>query len=183
MKNKIKNLVKILEEQLDKIINEFNNHIDDKFEEFFLTPFSEYFKDSKTQEITKIISPTFNAILCKVLKPYGFYKCENNGSDYDFDGILIEGKITSSKDNSWTGNGYYKTNWHLLIKLKLNCDGMIDSIFCALIPLDECVSKWTAPSNKSNFSGLKIENVDYSKMIIIRGDVEIKTKHLSIILL
>ena len=58
---------------------------------------------------------------------------------------------------------------------------MIDSLFCALIPLDECVSKWTPPSTKSNFSSLKIENVDYNKMIIIKGDVEIKTKHLSII--
>jgi hypothetical protein len=179
----INNLKNIIKDNWDTITNDFNKHIDEKFEEFFFMSYSEYFKNNKTQEITKIISPVFNAILCKNLKPFGFNKCESDGSDYTFENILIEGKITLSKDNSWTGNGYKKTNWHLLVKLELDEYGMIRYSFCALVPLDECVSNWTKPTLGSNFSSLKFENQDYQKINIINGMIERKTSLLSIILL
>lgn len=179
----INNLKKIIKDNWEEIIEDFNNHISVKFEEFFFMSYSEYFKNSKTQEITKIISPVFNAILCKKLMPFGFKRCETDGSDYVFQDIQIEGKITLSKDNSWTGNGYTKTNWHLLIKLELDENGMIDYSFCALVPLDECVSKWPSPTLNSNFSSLKFENQDYQKLNIINGMIERKTSLLSIILL
>jgi hypothetical protein len=100
-----------------------------------------------------------------------------------FENISIEGKITLSKDNSWTGNGYKKTNWHLLVKLELDDNGMIRYSFCALVPLDECDSNWTKPTLGSNFSSLKFENRDYQKINIINGMIERKTSLLSIILL
>lgn len=179
----INNLKNIIRDNWETITGDFNKHIEEKFEGFFLMSYSEYFKNNKTQEITKIISPVFNAMLCKNLKPFGFSKCETDGSDYIFENISIEGKVTLSKDNSWTGNGYKKTNWHLLIKLELDSDGMIRFSFCALVPLDECISDWTKPTLGSNFSSLKFENQDYQKINVINGMIERKTSLLSIILL
>ena len=179
----IKNLIEILKNNWEEIITQFNKHIDEKFKDFFFMTYSEYFKGSKTQEITKIISPVFNLILCRVLIPSGFNRCETDGVDYNFEGIAIEGKITLSTSNSWTGNGYKKTNWHLLVKLNLNEDGIIVSSFCALVPIDECVSKWTVPTLDTNFSSLKFNNIDSDKIIIIKGKFEKKTKLLSPILL
>ena len=179
----IKKLQNIIKDNWETITEDFNKHINDKFQEFFFMSYKEYFKNNKTQEITKIISPVFNAILCKNLKPFGFTKCETDGSDYVFENISIEGKITLSKDNSWTGNGYKKTNWHLLVKLELGDNGMIRYSFCALVPLDECDSNWTKPKLSSNFSSLKFENRDYQKINVINGMIERKTSLLSIILL
>jgi hypothetical protein len=179
----IKKLENVIKQNWKTITQEFNKHINEKFEDFFLMPYSEYFRNNKTQEITKIISPVFNSILCKNLKSFGFIKSETNGSDYIFENISIEGKITLSKDNSWTGNGYKKTNWHLLIKLELDEHGLIFNSFCALVPLDECISNWTKPSLGSNFSSLKFENQDFEKINVINGNVETKTSYLSINLL
>jgi len=179
----IKNLAKIIKNNWDTIIGEYNKHIEEKFEDFFFMSYSEYFKDSQTQEITKIISPVFNAILCKTLKSFGFNRCETDGADYIFEGVSIEGKITLSTSNSWTGNGYKKTNWHLLVKLNLDDNGLVKSSFCALIPLDECVSNWSQPELKSNFSSLKFENSDYDRVILIKGEIKKKTRLLSPILL
>jgi hypothetical protein len=179
----IKNLTEIIKNNWEEIITQYNKHIEEKFEDFFLMTYSEYFKGAKTQEITKIISPVFNSILSKVLKPSGFNRCETDGVDYNFEGVAIEGKITLSTSNSWTGNGYKKTNWHLLVKLNLNEDGIVISSFCALAPIDECNSKWTTPTLDSNFSSLKFDNIDYDKIVIIKGKLEEKTKLLSPILL
>jgi hypothetical protein len=121
--------------------------------------------------------------MCKVLKPNGFNRCETDGADYNFEGLAIEGKITLSTSNSWTGNGYKKTNWHLLVKLNLNEDGIVVSSFCALVPIDECVSKWTVPTLDSNFSSLKFDNIDSDKIVIIKGKLEEKTRLLAPILL
>jgi hypothetical protein len=179
----IKNLTEIIKNNWEEIITQYNKHIEEKFKDFFFITYSEYFKGAKTQEITKIISPVFNLILCRVLIPSGFNRCETDGVDYNFEGIAIEGKITLSTSNSWTGNGYKKTNWHLLVKLNLNEDGIIVSSFCALVPIDECVSKWTVPTLDSNFSSLKFNNIDSDKIIIIKGKLEEKTKLLTPILL
>lgn len=179
----IKNLTEIIKNNWEEIITQYNKHIEEKFEDFFFMTYSEYFKDAKTQEITKIISPVFNLILCKVLNPNGFNRCETDGVDYNFEGLAIEGKITLSTNNSWTGNGYKKTNWHLLVKLNLNKDGIVVSSFCALVPIDECVSKWTVPTLDSNFSSLKFDNIDSDKIVIINGKLEKKTKLLAPILL
>ena len=179
----IKNLTEVIKNNWEDIINQYNKHIEEKFENFFLMSYSEYFKGTKTQEITKIISPVFNSILCKVLKPSGFNRCETDGADYTFENMVIEGKNSLSTNNSWTGNGYKKTNWHLLVKLNLNEDGIIISSFCALVPIDECISKWTVPTLESNFSSLKFDNIDCSKIIIIKGKIEKKTKLLAPILL
>jgi hypothetical protein len=181
--NTIKNLTEVIKNNWEDIINQYNKHIEEKFKNFFLMSYSEYFKGVKTQEITKIISPVFNSILCKVLKSSGFNRCETDGADYNFEGLVIEGKITLSTSNSWTGNGYKKTNWHLLIKLNLNEDGIVISSFCALVPIDECISKWTIPTPNSNFSSLKFDNIDCSKIIIIKGKIEKKNKLLAPILL
>jgi hypothetical protein len=65
----------------------------------------------------------------------------------------------------------------------LNEDGIVVSSFCALVPIDECVSKWTVPTLDSNFSSLKFDNIDSDKIVIINGKLEKKTKLLAPILL
>jgi hypothetical protein len=160
----------LIQNNWNTIIRDFNQHINNTFEIYHLQSYREYFKDNKTQEITKEISPLFNTILCKNLKQFGFLKCEINGSDYIFNNVNIEGKLTLSSGNNWTGNGYKKTNLHLLMKLNLNENGNIDSSFCCIIPLDESISNWSLKTKSSNFVNLKLLKEDISNIILINGE-------------
>lgn len=176
-------LAEIIKLNWSEIVEEFNTHIQNNFENFFFMKFSEFFENSQTQDITKILSPIFNSIFYKKLKKFGLNKYEVNGCDYLYNQQPLESKITLSLGDSWVGNGYEKTNWHLLIKLKLNSDGLIESSFCALVPLDDCVSKWSKPNLKSNYSGLKFEIEDLEKFILIEGKIRKKAKYLLPILI
>jgi hypothetical protein len=117
------------------------------------------------------------------LKKYGLIKNEIKNSDFMFNLIPLEGKLTLSLGNSWTGNGYKKTNYHILIKLNINTQGYIESSFCAIVPVDEILSSWSKPKLNSNFSTLKLLNEDYDKILIIKGKLLKKDRYTQPILL
>jgi len=172
---RIQKLKKILKKEWPLIVEKYNNHISENFELLFLKDFKSFFVNKQTQEKTKIVSPIFNAILCKHLKKFGFLENEINGSDYLFENLDLEGKLTMTDNNTWTGNGYKKTNWHLLKKIVINNDGKIDKSACYLFPLDDSTSSWSVPKN-SNFSNLKINTEDLEKLFIVYGDVDLSKK-------
>lgn len=172
----------ILSHHWDEIIEKFNKHFSENFSKLYLQSFREYTFDMKTQDKTPLISGIFNTIMCVVLKDYGFIRRETDGYDFIYKTIKIEGKNTTSLDSSWTGNGYNKTNWHLLIKLSIDEDGLIKKSFCTFLPLDESYSKWTSPKEDSNFSTLKIDTKDYDTTIVVRGEFKKNPKFLGILL-
>lgn len=171
----IKNLKNLLNREWPNIIQKYNNHISKNFKTLFLKDFKSFFNGKQTQEKTKIVSPIFNSILCKHLEQFGFLENEIHGSDYLFENLDLEGKLTMTDNNTWTGNGYKKTNWHLLKKVVINDDGTINKSSCYLFPLDESTSSWSIPS-KSNFSNLKINSEDLDNLIIVYGDIDLSKK-------
>jgi len=173
----------ILKEQWSNIIETFNSHLSEKFSELFFMSYKYYTEKMQTQERTKILSPIFNGILLKIMGPFGLIKNELNGCDLSFKSTILENKITLSLSNKWTGNGYAKTSWHLLIKLDVDDYGKVISSFACLVPLENCVSKWTEPNTDSNFSSLVFNNEDYEKILIIQGDLVRKSKQIHQVLL
>jgi len=101
-----------------------------------------------------------------------FVEDEGAGMDNRFRGTPIEQKITFSKGGSWTGNGYDKTGWHLLKKFGMSETGRINACFLALVNLDECTSKWSDRTIKSNFSTLALKTVDADKIFVIVGSLK-----------
>lgn len=137
-------------------------------------PWKDMISDLKTQEKTKILSPIFTRHFISFFEKHGFVLCEENMKDIKWGGEDFEMKITLSLGNSWTGNGFKKVNWHLLIKLNLDHDGLIEKSFCCLVPLDECFSHWTIPSKTNNFSTLKLRTIDFEKIVVLHGEIEKK---------
>ena len=153
------------------LIQGFEEHINRIWPITYFEEFSEYIKnEKKTQEITKLVSPKLTAYLKFNLKKHGFLVKEGNGLDYVWEGNDLEGKLSLSSSNSWTGNGFIKTNWHLLIKINFNELGVIDGSHVCIVPIDECVSSWTKSGEKDNFSTLKLRTEDLDKIIPVVGE-------------
>lgn len=137
----------------------------------------------QTQEKTKILSPIFTHHFGNYFSKYGLILCESNSKDLKWFDNDCELKITLSLGNSWTGNGFKKVNWHLLIKIKLDTEGLITHSFCCLCPLDECQSDWTKTSSTNNFSSLKLLIKDFEKIILLHGRLDKKSRFLEPVLL
>jgi hypothetical protein len=160
----------------------FEASIHKKWLHYWEQTFEEWVKDKKTEEITKQLSPLFNLYLKKNLKKIGFQVKEGVGQDYVWEGIPIEGKLTLSKKNGWTGNGFPKTNWHLLVKIQFDENGQISGSLVCLVPLNECKSSWSKTSDTNNFSSLKLFSEDYEKIIMVVGNFKKNPTYLDPIL-
>ena len=175
------NLIETIRIALPLVVEEWNTKKLGEFELLFEQSYKEFFLNKQTQEKTKIVSPIINVVFCRVMKTLSnnFSMDEGNGRDYSWTSNLapieIEGKITLSVGNSWTGNGYKKTDIHLLIRFEMDENGMIISYFSALVDMSKCISNWTAPTTKSNFSTLKFLKEDHEHIKVIHGEI-IKSK-------
>ena len=169
---KMDDLLKAVKESIPLVIEEWNNVKLKQFESLYEQSFEEYFSNRETQEKTKVVSPVIDVIFARIMsqKIENFVIDEGKGRDYNWKGIPLENKLTLSISNSWTGNGYKKTDYHLLSKFELNEKGLIISYFSCLVNLEDCLSSWSLPDKKSNFSTLKFLNVDFDKIILIHGD-------------
>ena len=154
------------------IIDGFEKHIENIWTIVFFKTFPTWKENKKTEEITKVLSPMFTEYLEQILNKIGFKVSEGKGFDYIWENILLEGKLSLSKSNSWTGNGFPKANWHLLVKISFNEQGKIDGSFVCLVPLNECKSSWTKSGEKDNFSTLKLRTEDLNKIISIVGTLK-----------
>lgn len=136
----------------------------------------------RTQEITKVYTRILNNVLYKMLasKFPTFKEYGTVGSDFTIDSVPFEDKNSFSTSDTWTGNGYKKTDWHLLKKFSLDENGRIASAFACLVNLSSCKSTWTAPTLSSNFSSLHLLGEDMDKIHIICGSLVPKKKYLSV---
>jgi hypothetical protein len=185
--NNFKNLL-VENNIIESLKNEWNNKKLIEFQELaYGKEFKEIFKNDKTQEITKQISFWLYIILeklmCEKIPKLKIDKKEKR--DYIYDTTPIEAKITFSENNSWTGNGTKKTPWHLLLKIKLDENGIIEGCFCMLANIVECGINWTEPKKSKkggpvNFSTLTFSNECYDKIKIIYGKAICSEKRINL---
>jgi len=163
-------------------INEFNTERLPHLEQFLGHSIVDEFPDPRTRtaEATKVMVRGIDNAFYKHIHDVAptFVEDEGAGRDNMFGDIPIEGKCTFGKGGSWTGNGYDKTGWHLLKKFGTNELGRINTCFIALVNLDECVSKWSERTIKSNFSSLHLLSVDVDKIHVIVGSLKTNPKNL-----
>ena len=169
----------LLREAIDAVIpelvEEWNTVKIPQFEIFCEQSFAELFKDRQTQEKTKAVAPCLDIVFARLIKKYipDFEIDETVGRDYKWGDEGYECKITFGMGTGWTGNGYAKTSKHILLRFTLTEDGKITEMFAALVDLDECKSRWTDPTTKSNFSGLSFLKEDEDVLDVIVGDIKI----------
>jgi hypothetical protein len=111
-------LVDTIKKAMPIVIEDWNERKIKEFEHLFEKTFKDYFHNKQTQEKTKLISPIIDILFSKTINKNisNFIIDERIGKDYSWDGEDFESKISLSPDNYWTGNGYKKTNNHILIK-------------------------------------------------------------------
>ena len=179
-KQELKTLGNAIKKVLPEVVKDWNENKLKQFETFFESNYEDFFFKRKTQERTKILSPVINLIFIRKMNEEtdGFFDNDENGSDYLYNETKIEGKITLSPGNSWTGNGYFKTPIHILLRLKISEKGFIEDFFSMIADLDNTKGSWTDPTTKSNFSTLKFYNEDSDSLIICNGESILKRKYL-----
>ena len=167
-------------------INEFNTVKMPLLEEALGRSIIEEFPDpvKRTAETTKVLARILDNTFFRhihAIEPT-FIEDEGAGRDNLFGTIPIEQKITFGKGDSWTGNGYDKTGWHLLKKFSMNDAGRINGCFLALVNLEECTSRWSERTLQSNFSSLHLKSVDRDKVHVIVGNLRPKPVYLEPVL-
>jgi hypothetical protein len=173
----MKTLVKTINAILPTVVQEWNDIKLPLFESLVEQPFEKYFEGRQTQEKTKMVAPILDSIFARHMNANipSFVVSEGKGQDYLYGKIPVESKITFGAGDSWTGNGYSKTPWHLLVRFELNKQGKIIKQFAMMVDLSQCKSKWTAPGTTSNFSTLRFKVEDIGNLIPIIGKVGNKT--------
>lgn len=166
-----------IQQIMPELVNEWNSVKLPAFEALVEQSFETYFEGRQTQEKTKMVAPILDVIFARLIKCNlpEFIVAEGKGMDYMYGTVPIESKITFGAGRGWTGNGYKKTPWHLLMRFELNAQGVIISKFAAIVDLDQCKSNWTAPGTTANFSTLEFVAEDLSKIIPIVGSITNKT--------
>ena len=172
------NLVTAIRAVTPLVVKEWNAVKLPLFEQLVEQSFEQYFQGRQTQEKTKMVAPILDSIFARLIQQIlpEWVIAEGKGLDYMYGEIPFECKITFGSGDSWTGNGYSKTPWHLLMRFELDQQGTIIKQFAAIADLLGCVSKWTSPGDTSNFSTLKFRVVDQSRLIPICGEVSNLTR-------
>ena len=168
-----------LQEQLPFIVEEWNTVSLPLMEKLYRKSFKDIFKNRQTQEKTKAISPIIDEIIAEKIqeKISNFTITEGKGFDYTLNNTEIEWKNSLSDSKSWTGNGYKKTNWHVLCKFIPNEDGIIEEYFACIVPYDMVDSNWSDTGN-SNFSSLQLLKSDLDNIIEVSGKFKKAVKYL-----
>lgn len=179
-------LISTIRDCLPAIIAEFNDVRLPLLEQALGRTIIEEFPDpaKRTAETTKVMGRILDNTFFRHIhaRDPKFVEDEGAGRDNRYGDIPIESKNTFGKGDSWTGNGYDKTGWHLLKKFSVDDAGRISHVFLALVNLDECVSCWSERNLKSNFSSLMLKSVDRDKVLMIVGDFKKNPKNLCPIL-
>jgi hypothetical protein len=174
----IEKLKSAIQEVLPEVIKEWNTVKLLLFEALVEQKFEKYFEGRQTQEKTKMVAPILDSIFARRMNAIlpDFLVDEGKGQDFRWGEIPIESKITFGEGDSWTGNGYKKTAWHLLMRFLVQSDGIISNKFVMIADMDQCKSGWTAPGTTSNFSTLKFFSEDNKKLIPIIGSISTSTR-------
>jgi len=177
----MKELRNTIKEVLPELISIWNNEKLPLLETVWEQSFNDYFTGRQTQEKTKMVAPVLDVIFSRLVKEKlsGFIVDEGRGRDYDYNSIKLECKITLSVSNSWTGNGYPKTPWHIFLKFEMDENGKILSSFSMLVNMSECKSDWSVTGKTSNFSSLKFLVEDLRHLDIITGGYKLKKTYIN----
>ena len=177
----MKELRNTIKEVLPELVDTWNNEKLPLLETVWEQSFKDYFSKRQTQEKTKMVAPVLDVIFSRLMKEKlsGFVVDEGKGRDYDFNGTKIECKITLSVSDSWTGNGYPKTPWHIFFKFEMNEHGKIISSFSTLVNMSKCKSAWSTTGSSANFSSLKFLVEDLEHLDIISGEYKLKKKYIN----
>lgn len=176
-------LVATLRTCLPAIVQEFNTVRLPALEIALGRPFREEFTTETTDSVTKVLCRPFNNCMFRHVHAIlpEFIERATKGLDWMFSDIPIEDKNTFSESNSWTGNGFDKTGWHLLKKFVIDEDGRITAAFVALVDIRKCKGSWSEKTMTSNFSSLQFACEDAQHFHIIHGEVKPKKKWLAIV--
>jgi hypothetical protein len=182
----MEHLQQVIQQCLPAIVAEFNDVRLPLLEQALGRNIIDEFPDpvKRTSETTKVIGRILDNTFFRhihAIEP-DFIQDEGAGRDLQYKTIPIEDKNTFGKGDSWTGNGYDKTGWHLLKKFHVNDSGRICAAFIALVNLDDCESCWSERTLKSNFSSLMLKAVDVDKVLVIVGSLKKNPKNLSPVL-
>lgn len=177
-------LIEAIQQTLPAVAREWNTEKLPLFETLVEKPFAEYFAGKQTQEKTKMMSPILDIIFARQVNAIipEFVVDEGAGRDYSFRGTPMECKITFGSGNSWSGNGYPKAPWHILLRFDANEQGVITHVFAMLVDLNTCTTKWLPGSkatNKTvNWYHLTFLSEDFSKLSFAVGSMQQKRKFL-----
>jgi hypothetical protein len=171
--NNIQDLVDAIRQVMPEVVDEWNTTKLEQFEQLFGQSFENFFQGKQTQEKTKLIAPIIDSVFARRVQTRlpNFLLAEGKGQDYMFNHVPIESKITFGQGDSWTGNGYAKTPWHLLMRFELLNTGEMTHHFAMITDLAACQSQWTAPGTTSNFSTLRFSIQDFDNLIPITGTI------------
>lgn len=171
-------LITAIQKTIPSVVNEWNKIKLPLFESLVEQSFEKYFSGRQTQEKTKMVAPILDSIFARHVQNIipEFVVAEGKGQDYVYGNIPIESKITFGEGDSWTGNGYSKTPWHLLMRFEVAPTGIIVKQFAMITNLNTCKSKWTVPGTTSNFSTLRFVVGDRDELIPIVGALTSKTR-------
>jgi hypothetical protein len=127
-----------------------------------------------TVEIAKNYARPVNNTLYRHIKQEleEFKEHTTDGSDYIFDNILIEDKNSFSPGNGWVGNGFAKTDWHMLKKFGVDDDGRITSVFIALVNLGKCQAAWSDRQINTNRSTIQFRAEDLPHINVVVGKIK-----------
>ena len=175
-------LIQTLQQVLPQIIQEFNEvrlpALETAWGRSFRAELAN--EDQKTVEISKNYSRPLNNTMFRhvsALLPQ-FTEHTTAGSDYLFQGTPLEDKNSFSPGNGWVGNGFAKTNWHLLKKFQVDDDGRITHAFVALVDLSLCSATWSAKTLATNRSVIQFKNADQPHITVIWGAIRAKKIYL-----
>lgn len=137
-------------------------------------------EDQVTVEIAKNYARPLNNTFLRHIRAVlpNFSEHTTDGSDYEFNGVLIEDKNSFSESNGWVGNGFAKTPMHLLKKFKVDSNGRITHAFVALVDLSKCQSGWSAKTVNTNRSVIQFETADVAHIQVIYGKLKPNRKFL-----
>ena len=180
----MKELIQAIQQSLPAVAQEWNTVKLPLFETLVEKPFAEYFAGKQTQEKTKMMSPILDVIFARHVNQIipEFVVDEGVGRDYRYRTTPMECKITFGSGNSWSGNGYPKTPWHILLRFDANEQGIITHVFAMITDLSTCTTRWQPGSkavNKTvNWYHLTFLSEDLSKLSFAVGSMQQKKKFL-----
>lgn len=107
-----------------------------------------------------------------------FEEHTTDGSDYIYDGVLIEDKNSFSDANGWVGNGFKKTPIHILKKFQVDENGKIIKAFIAIVDLSKCESVWSMKAINTNRSVITFKTDDAKHIDVIVGKLKLNRKYI-----
>jgi hypothetical protein len=166
-------LVDAVRDSLEPAIRDFNEHRLPALEMAWGRTYAEEMQNEsqRTVETTKNYSRVINnAIYREIQKRLPEFQEQTcNGSDYVLGDLLIEDKNSFGTSNSWVGNGFAKTEVHLLKKFQINAAGRITGVFAAVVDTSQIAGAWTEKTVNTNRSELKLRNEDLEHIQVILG--------------